>query len=116
MTGVILPFMNSALDPVVLIIYNTRMNKDIRYMTSALRNMTRCILRRKMTGVIFGMELNEYVNVREESPRPLEKTGSMSTPKNRTSVIEYKDSDVSSDSSCDSLQYRAYRHKSRRYR
>ena len=34
----------------------------------------------------------------------------------RTVRIEYKDTDSSSNSSCESIEIEAYRHKSRRYR
>ena len=113
MTGVILPFMNSAFDPVIFIIYNAEMSGRISFRMRAL--ICGCC-RNQKRGVRFNMEPRASgvrVNVTTER-----RAGSMCVMKRweEPDVIEYKDSDVESDSSLESFEYKAKKHKSRRYR
>jgi len=112
MTGVVLPFINSALEPLVFIVYNSVMTHEIVQQVSKLKARAAGLLPGpRKQGVRFAVELHEHEQ--EDGCRPTR------VYKSRLSVTagaEFKDSDPESDSSVDSFEYEANRHKSRRYR
>ena len=114
-TGVILPFMNSAFDPVIFITYNLEMSGRISLRMRAFSGSCCNFRRRRPVNVRFDVDPGIRTMTVGNNERM---RGSMCIMKRweDPDVIEYKDSGSESDSSLDSFEHNVKKHKSRRYR
>lgn len=115
-TGVILPFMNSAFDPVIFITYNVEMSGRISLRMRTFSGSCCNFRRRHPVNVRFDVDPGIRTMTLGNSERA---RGSMCIMKRweDPAVIEYKDSSGSeSDSSLESFEHYVKKHKSRRYR
>lgn len=108
-TGIVLPFVNTAYEPLILIFYNTEITSRVALLFRAVKTRIRSSTVRRSR-----VEDQDHVT----KPRDNGRNGSVCLVKWRAQpdVIEYKDDEVESDSSLESFEYRACKHKSRRYR
>lgn len=108
-TGIVLPFVNTAYEPLILIFYNTEITSRVVLLFRAVKTRIRSSTKRRSR-----VEDQDHVT----KPRDNGRNGSVCLVKWRAQpdVIEYKDDEVESDSSLESFEYRACKHKSRRYR
>ena len=111
-TGVILPFTNSAVDPILFVVHNSDIRDNLTASFASARNS----LLPAKHGVRFAEEAASGERTYEHRPGSASMSLIRSRANSQPDVIEYKDSDEESDSSLESFEYRAHKHRSRRYR